>query len=71
MSERYTGHHADIDTSGPTVMQECFDFVDPVFAEQIQLSLRVMAEASTLPPAMVAYHQGLLEYWGVYDTDTT
>ncbi len=47
--------------------QSCFDFVDPVFAEQIEISLRVMSEASTLPPHIVDHHRKILEYWGVID----
>lgn len=68
MSEKY--RHIDPDKIASNHNQELYDFIDPIFAEQIHVSLRVLSEASTLPQRLVEYHRRLLEYWGVYDTDT-
>lgn len=41
--------------------------LDPIVAEQLELSLRVLSEASTLPPDMVDHHRRILRYWGVIE----
>lgn len=41
--------------------------LDPLMAGQLMLSLRVVAEAQTLPSRVVDYHVALLTYWGLLE----
>jgi hypothetical protein len=67
-TDRDLGDENDYDPSKPEPLQgHLEDLLDPIIAEQLTTSLRVIAEADTLPPDMVEYHMRLLSYWGVIE----
>lgn len=67
-TDRDLGDENDYDPHKPEPLQgHLEDGVDTLLADQINVSMRVVAEADTLPPEMVAYHMHLLEYWGVIE----
>ena len=65
---RDLGDENDFDPHKREPLQGHFEgVIDAVFAEQINISLRVMLEADTLPPDLVEHHRKVLEYWGVFE----